>query len=63
MNDPFILKSDRKGLRHFGIPLSPSSAMRHVKAGGFPAPVALTPGRVGWFASTLQTWLDAKRAT
>lgn len=62
MIDEFILKSDRGGLRRCGIPMSPATAIRHAKSGGFPPVTQLTPGKRGWFASTLRAWMDNKRA-
>jgi predicted DNA-binding transcriptional regulator AlpA len=61
IDDPFILKSDRAGLRRAGIPLSPATALRHAKSGDFPAPTKLTPGKSGWFTSTLRAWMDKKK--
>jgi prophage regulatory protein len=39
--------------------LSRSSIYRGVKAGTFPAPVAVTTGRVAWRAADVAIWIDA----
>lgn len=39
---------------------SPSSVWRMIKAGTFPRPVRLGPGRVGWRQSAVAEWLDAR---
>lgn len=41
--------------------LSRTTAWRRQKAGDFPLPVQLTPGRVGWWMSDLAAW-KARRA-
>ncbi len=37
---------------------SATSLWRDVKAGTFPAPRKIGPGRIGWLASEVQGWLD-----
>ncbi|WP_074973270.1 helix-turn-helix transcriptional regulator [Metapseudomonas otitidis] len=37
--------------------LARSTLRREVKAGRFPSPVQITPGRVGWRQSEVNRWL------
>ena len=39
---------------------SSSSLRRMIKAGAFPEPVRLGPGRVGWRQSLVAKWLDKR---
>lgn len=41
--------------------LSRSTAWRLQRRGDFPAPVPLSPGRVGWWESELTAWKAARR--
>ncbi|WP_043309531.1 AlpA family transcriptional regulator [Pseudomonas sp. ML96] len=38
--------------------LSHATLWREIKAGRFPRQVRLSPGRVGWRASEINTWLN-----
>jgi len=38
---------------------SATSLWRDVKAGTFPAPRQIGPGRVGWLKSEVQAWLES----
>jgi prophage regulatory protein len=44
---------------YVGLSASSTRALR--KAGDFPQPIQLTPGRVGWLREDLDAWVD-KRA-
>jgi prophage regulatory protein len=39
---------------------SASQIYRMVKAGGFPPPLRLGPGRIGWRQSVVEHWLQDK---
>jgi prophage regulatory protein len=38
--------------------LSRATVWRESQAGRFPCPVQLTPGRVGWLATSVSTWIE-----
>jgi prophage regulatory protein len=40
--------------------LSRTTIWRLVKRGDFPAPVRLSPGRIGWRRSSLATWMEGR---
>lgn len=40
--------------------LSPTTIWRRVKDGEFPAPVQLSPGRIGWLAASVDEWIEKK---
>jgi predicted DNA-binding transcriptional regulator AlpA len=42
--------------------ISRSTAWRLEKAGAFPSPIPISPGRVGWRASELEAWMASRRA-
>ena len=42
------------------VPLDRSTIYRMVRAGHFPAPIQLTPARVGWRLSAINAWLVAR---
>jgi len=39
---------------------SATSLWRDVKAGTFPAPQRLGPGRVGWLESVVEEWMESR---
>jgi prophage regulatory protein len=43
--------------------LSRTTLWRQVRSGSFPAPVRLTPGRIGWFADEITAFLDSRLRT
>lgn len=47
---------------HDLVGLSRSTAWRLQRAGDFPKPVQLSPGRVGWWESELTAWKTARSA-
>jgi prophage regulatory protein len=42
---------------------SNTTLWREVRKGRFPAPVAISPGRVGWLASAVQAWVESRAST
>ena len=42
--------------------LSKSTLYELIRVGQFPAPVKLSPNRVGWLESDVQAWLEARVA-
>ena len=52
---------DEKQLRRI-IPLSRSTIWRMEQRGKFPKRFSITPGRVGWYAPEIETWI-VSRAT
>lgn len=47
---------------HDVIGLSRSTAWRLHKAGAFPGPIAISPGRVGWWESEITAWKKTRGA-
>jgi prophage regulatory protein len=43
------------------LPLSRSTIWRMVQAGTFPAPIRLTPGRIGWQWSAVLAWIEERK--
>jgi prophage regulatory protein len=43
------------------IPLSDVTIWRLEKSGGFPKRRQLSPGRVGWLASEVETWILSRK--
>jgi prophage regulatory protein len=44
------------------LPLSNTTLWRLIRAGSFPAPVALSPGRVAWPKNAVDKWMAARRS-
>ena len=42
--------------------VSPTTLWRLVRDRHFPPPMQVSPGRVGWRATTVGTWIDAREA-
>lgn len=40
--------------------LSPATIWREVRRGHLPAPVRLSPGRVGWPEDVIRAWLESR---
>ena len=40
--------------------LSRTTIWRAVRAGNFPAPIKLTPGRIGWFLDEIEAFLSSR---
>ena len=59
--DPFILISNTAALREAGIPVCGRTLARNAARGLAPAPVRITPRRVGWFRSQLDGWVSSHR--
>lgn len=49
-------------LRDYGVAYSRVHLMNLVRAGRFPAPRRLSPNRVGWLASELESWIRSRPA-
>lgn len=43
--------------------ISVTTLWRLVKAGRFPAPFRVSPGRVGWDAATVARWIQARASS
>jgi predicted DNA-binding transcriptional regulator AlpA len=41
--------------------VSPSTLHRMRREGGFPAPIQISPGRIGWERTIIAAWLAARR--
>jgi len=55
--DSIISKKKLRELIH----LSDTQLRRLEKAGNFPKRVSLGPGRVGWSASEVEAWIEARK--
>ena len=42
------------------IGLSPSTIWRRIRAGDFPESLMLTPGKVGWYETDIDQWLESR---
>lgn len=49
-----------KQLKEAGYPYTRTHTWRLVKAGLFPAPIRLGPGRVAWFEDEVDRWIAAR---
>jgi predicted DNA-binding transcriptional regulator AlpA len=45
------------------LPISNTTLWRMIRAATFPAPVSLSPGRVGWSRNAVDSWIASKTAT
>jgi prophage regulatory protein len=43
------------------VPLSRSTVWRNIRAGRFPPPLQISPGRVAWSEPDILTWLAAQK--
>jgi hypothetical protein len=56
--DPRATSGHRKGI----LPYHRTTVYRKVRAGTFPAPIQLSPGRKGWWLSTIRAWVRQQEA-